>query len=376
MSRTGTTTRDRTGRPRRSAERRPQAAVTPLARPRRRARAPAAGSRRPIRLAVALLGGGRGRLAAPGQSACSASGPCRWTASTTLPADQVREAAGIEAGTPLLRVDVDAAAARGRAAAPGGLGRGHPRLAAHRRHHGGRAGAGRRRRRAGPALAGRRRGRAVRHGDGGAARPASCRSTWPSPDPATRPPWPRWPRSARCPPSSASEVAGATAASAEDISLTLDRRHAGALGRRGAVRPEGRGARRRSLEQLADGDLEPAGDDRRQHARGRRPPLTRVAPGPAIAHRRGRSGQCWQRRLVADRAPRPQRLGTTRRNRDTPDTEHLSSRFPVREHIRVWTPHETFPGRVVTPSGADVTNESPVFGAIRSDRHADPGGCL
>ena len=37
----------------------------------------------------------------------------------TLPAEQVREAAGIEAGTPLLQVDVDAAEARVAAAAAG-----------------------------------------------------------------------------------------------------------------------------------------------------------------------------------------------------------------------------------------------------------------
>ena len=51
---------------------------------------------------------------------------------STLPAEQVREAAGIEPGTPLLRVDVDAARGAGGAAAAGGVGRGDPRLAATR----------------------------------------------------------------------------------------------------------------------------------------------------------------------------------------------------------------------------------------------------
>ena len=109
MNRTGTTTRDRTGRSRRSAERRPQAAVTPLARP-RRAR-PRRRHGRAIRLAIAVLAVvavGWLLLASPvlGVQAVQVDGV------TTLPADQVRETAGIEAGTPLLRVDIDAARAR------------------------------------------------------------------------------------------------------------------------------------------------------------------------------------------------------------------------------------------------------------------------
>jgi cell division protein FtsQ len=110
VNRTGTTTRDRTGRSRRSAERRPTAAVTPLARLRRPARPPAR-SRGPIQLAAAVLVVGAVvwlLLASPvlGVSTVQVDGV------TTLPADQVRETAGIEPGTPLLRVDVDAARER------------------------------------------------------------------------------------------------------------------------------------------------------------------------------------------------------------------------------------------------------------------------
>jgi cell division protein FtsQ len=109
VNRTGTTTRDRTGRSRRPAERRPTAVVTPLAR--RRTVRPRRRSRRPIQLAVALLAVGAVvwlLLASPvlGVSTVQVDGV------TTLPADQVRETAGIEPGTPLLRVDVDAARER------------------------------------------------------------------------------------------------------------------------------------------------------------------------------------------------------------------------------------------------------------------------
>jgi len=111
VNRTGTTTRDRTGRSRRdaSAQRRPAAPVTPLVRPRRQR--PRRRNRRPVQLAAAvaaviavvwLL------LVSPvlGVRSVQVDGL------RTLPADQVREAAGIEPGTPLLRVDVDAARAR------------------------------------------------------------------------------------------------------------------------------------------------------------------------------------------------------------------------------------------------------------------------
>jgi cell division protein FtsQ len=109
VNRTGTTTRDRTGRSRRPAERRPPAAVTPLAR--RRPVRPGNRHRRPIRLAVAVLAFVAVvwlLLASPvlGVSTVQVDGV------TTLPADQVRETAGIDPGTPLLRVDVEAARAR------------------------------------------------------------------------------------------------------------------------------------------------------------------------------------------------------------------------------------------------------------------------
>jgi cell division protein FtsQ len=107
VSRTGTTTRDRTGS-RRSAGRR-GAGVTPLP-SRRRER----GHRRggpPLRLALAVLvvvAVGWSLLASPllGVRTIQVDGLA------TLPSDQVREAAGIDTGTPLLRVDVDAVRAR------------------------------------------------------------------------------------------------------------------------------------------------------------------------------------------------------------------------------------------------------------------------
>ena len=111
MSRTGTTTRDRTGSRRASgrATGRRAPAVTPL--PSRRRERGRRSSRRPLRLAlagllVALVGWAL--LASPllGVHTVQVDGL------KTLPADQVRAAAGIDAGTPLLRVDVDAAEAR------------------------------------------------------------------------------------------------------------------------------------------------------------------------------------------------------------------------------------------------------------------------
>ena len=109
MNRAGTTTRDRTGRSRRPAAERRPAPVTPLVRPRRvrqRRR-----SRRPIQLTVAvtaLVATVWLLLVSPvlGVDTVQVDGV------TTLPADQVRDTAGIEPGTPLLRVDVDAARAR------------------------------------------------------------------------------------------------------------------------------------------------------------------------------------------------------------------------------------------------------------------------
>ena len=109
MNRTGTTTRDRTGRSRRPAERRPAAPVTPMVRARRVR--PRRRSRRPIQAAIAVL-------ALVAVVWLLLAGPVLGVRTvqvdgvTTLPADQVRETAGIDPGTPLLRVDVDAARAR------------------------------------------------------------------------------------------------------------------------------------------------------------------------------------------------------------------------------------------------------------------------
>lgn len=107
MSRTGTTTRDRTGS-RRRADRRPPG-VTPLP-SRRRARARRRDDR-PLRLLLAVLVIGGicwALLASPllGVRTIQVDGL------GTLSADQVREAAGVDPGTPLLRVDVDAVRAR------------------------------------------------------------------------------------------------------------------------------------------------------------------------------------------------------------------------------------------------------------------------
>lgn len=117
MSRAGTTTRDRTGRSRpsprqgrRPAERRASAQVTALPRRRSRQRRPSR-RRRPLQLAAVVL-----LVAAAAWAVWAgpllAVGTVRVDGAATLPADQVRAAAGIVEGTPLLRVDVEAAAAR------------------------------------------------------------------------------------------------------------------------------------------------------------------------------------------------------------------------------------------------------------------------
>jgi cell division protein FtsQ len=110
MSRTGTTTRDRTATRRRMPERRPPAAVTPLAR-RRRPTRPRSRRRRALRLAAALL-----LLTAAvwflWAGPVLAVGAVQVDGAGTLAADEVRTAAGIEVGTPLLRVDVEDAEAR------------------------------------------------------------------------------------------------------------------------------------------------------------------------------------------------------------------------------------------------------------------------
>ena len=125
MSRSGSTTRDRTaksrrargverpapdrlGNQRRGTPRRPTAPVTPIARRRGR---PRVSRRRLLQLA--------GALAAVAVLAwLLLAGPVLAVRAVhvdglvTLPADQVREAAGIGSGTPLLRVDVDSAETR------------------------------------------------------------------------------------------------------------------------------------------------------------------------------------------------------------------------------------------------------------------------
>jgi cell division protein FtsQ len=115
VSRAGTTTRDRTGRRRsserrRPAERRSPSSVTALPRRPSRQRGPSR-RRRPLQLAAAalvVLAAAWAVWAGP----LLAVGTVRVDGADMLPADQVREVAGVAEGTPLLRVDVDAAAAR------------------------------------------------------------------------------------------------------------------------------------------------------------------------------------------------------------------------------------------------------------------------
>lgn len=110
MSRAGTTTRDRTGRSRRSDRRRQAASVTPLP-PRRKPARPRRRRHRTVQLCLAVIA-----LVAVGWLLFA--GPLLVVRSLQvdglriLPAEQVREAAGIDRGTPLLRVDVAAAEAR------------------------------------------------------------------------------------------------------------------------------------------------------------------------------------------------------------------------------------------------------------------------
>jgi cell division protein FtsQ len=110
MNRTGSTTRDRTSSRRRTPERRTAAPVTPMARRRLRPR-PTFRRRRPLALAGGLL-----LLAAAlwflWAGPVLAVGTVQVDGASTLSAEEVRNAAGIEVGTPLLRVDVDVAEAR------------------------------------------------------------------------------------------------------------------------------------------------------------------------------------------------------------------------------------------------------------------------
>ena len=110
MSRAGTTTRDRRTGPRRSAERKARGGVTPL--PSRRRDSEARRRRRPfVRMAIAVVVGGV--LAwVLWASPLLAVRTVQVDGASSLPADQVRQSAGIVTGTPLLRVDVAAARAR------------------------------------------------------------------------------------------------------------------------------------------------------------------------------------------------------------------------------------------------------------------------
>ena len=108
MSRTGTTTRDRGAR--RSGFRR-SGPVTPLpdrrARRARRPRRMSGRRRRTVQLAAVVLGLGLVAWVVWGSPVLSVRS-VRVDGESTLPADQVRETAGIEEGIPLLRVDVTA----------------------------------------------------------------------------------------------------------------------------------------------------------------------------------------------------------------------------------------------------------------------------
>lgn len=110
MTRTGTTTRDRTGSRRRAPERRPSAPVTPLARRRRPAR-PRSRRRRSLRAGAGLLLLA-GALWFLWSGPVFAVGTVQVDGAGALSEREVRTAAGIEVGTPLLHVDVEDVEAR------------------------------------------------------------------------------------------------------------------------------------------------------------------------------------------------------------------------------------------------------------------------
>ena len=258
--------------------------------------APAAPARRADPVAAAVLA----LVAAAG---CSGRARC-WRCArsqvdgvTTLPADQVRETAGIDRGHAAAAGRRRRGARPGRPAAAGGLGRGHPRLAAHAWSS--------------PSSSGSRRGRR----EAGRRRwstPRACSSTRspappagvvpldvPTPgrgDPADhgRPRRDRGPAQRR-----ARQVARLAATSAEDISLTLTD---GTLVRWGGperLRPQGRRAGRAA--RAARRRRPRAGrHHRRQHAEGRRPPLRDPAPiaqlGRALRGRTRATGRPSTRR--------------------------------------------------------------------------------
>jgi cell division protein FtsQ len=128
VSRSGSTTRDRTarsrrgrgvehpapdrhGKQRRATPRRPTTPVTPIARRRRWGGRPSPRRRRVLQLAAGLV-------AVAVLAWLLLAGPVLAVRAVhvdglvTLPADQVQEAAGIRSGTPLLRVDLGTAEAR------------------------------------------------------------------------------------------------------------------------------------------------------------------------------------------------------------------------------------------------------------------------
>ena len=333
VSRTGTTTRDRTA---------PVAASGRAPGRRRRlhpAAAPAAAPRAPVRRAgrcVAVV-----LLVASSAGRCSAS-PLLGV--RTVQVDGVDDAARRPGAGGRRHRPGDAAAAgrrrrgrgAGRPAAAGGLGRGHPRLAAHRRHHRGRAGrrGGRRASPAGGRWSTPRACSSTR--SPGRRRPASSRSTSPTPgpgDPATMAAL----AAVEALPDGPARPGRPSAAAPTRRGHHPDprRRHARALGRPGAVR---RKAAALAGAARADRRRRPGAGrhHRRQHAEGRRPPLT----GPA---RRAHAGvRSAAERASATRPP-------------SRHARHATSLFRVPDleaHHGSGPRHETFAGRVVTPSGA------------------------
>ena len=137
----------------------------------------------------------------------------------SLSAEEVRKAAGIEVGIPLLRVDVDAVEARVAGCRRSPLvevTRGWPRSVVITVVE-----------RVPVAVVGEAGRRSLVDADGvlfdtitGAAPPAWCRSTSPTRAPGTPPPWPRW-RAGRPAREVREEVDGATVTGPEDITLTL-----------------------------------------------------------------------------------------------------------------------------------------------------------
>ena len=130
MSRAGTTTKDR--RSGRVTPRRRPASLTPA----RRRRTGAAGAAPPAGWCASspVCGAPRPRLGHVGEPAARGA-PHPGRRRLVAVRGRGAQSAGIAEGTPLLRVDTGAAAIRVGAAAPGGVGRGDPRLAGSRGDH-------------------------------------------------------------------------------------------------------------------------------------------------------------------------------------------------------------------------------------------------